>query len=68
MLKIAKNALTGALEESAGKPSGMATSLIRELASVNPLSQVCVFVCVCVAVCVSLCVCVSVSVSVFVFR
>eukprot|EP00277_Geminigera_cryophila_P028135 CAMPEP_0179464714 /NCGR_PEP_ID=MMETSP0799-20121207/46463_1 /TAXON_ID=46947 /ORGANISM="Geminigera cryophila, Strain CCMP2564" /LENGTH=196 /DNA_ID=CAMNT_0021268639 /DNA_START=17 /DNA_END=604 /DNA_ORIENTATION=+ len=39
MLKIAKNALTGALEESAGKPSGMATSLIRELASVNPLSQ-----------------------------
>lgn len=41
MLKIAKEALAGALESSGGSPSGISENLIMELSLVNPLSEVC---------------------------
>lgn len=39
MLKIAKDALTGALRSNSGKMSGMSANLIMELSTINPLSQ-----------------------------
>jgi hypothetical protein len=40
MLKIAKEALVGALRSSTGKPSGISENLVMELSLVNPLSEV----------------------------